>query len=154
MTEVLDPPSEEPRTSLASEQEAREVAEAARERLSGRAAVASTPRHITTLGTHTPVSVRARKGDLIVATFSGSAERGEFYYRIVPLEHSAVSLTNSSQVIMVSSSRWQSLSATQVFRADRDREVKLAIEFYKSDVSGVVKVFGSTLAATVVAADG
>ena len=31
MTEVLDPPREESRTPLASEQEAREVAEAARE---------------------------------------------------------------------------------------------------------------------------
>ena len=31
MTEVLDPPSEKPGTTLASEQEAREVAEAARE---------------------------------------------------------------------------------------------------------------------------
>ena len=32
MTEVLDPPSEKPGTTLASEQEAREVAEAAREK--------------------------------------------------------------------------------------------------------------------------
>jgi alkylation response protein AidB-like acyl-CoA dehydrogenase len=32
MTEVLDPPSQQPRTSLATEQEAREVAEAAREK--------------------------------------------------------------------------------------------------------------------------
>jgi len=123
-----------------------------RARTSPAAAVAAT-RNITSLGIHNQVSIKARRGDVIAASYSGSASSGEFYYKIVSPNNSAASISPESasiQVVQLSSEPWHSVSADQLFRATRDGEVKLAIEFSKSDVSGTVKVFGSTLLAYVV----
>jgi hypothetical protein len=123
-----------------------------RARTSPTASVAAV-RDITSLGVHNELTIQAKRGDLIAASYSGSARSSEFYYTLVSPNNSATAIApqgDATQVVQLASQPWRSISANQLFRATRDGEIKLAVEYSRSDVSGAVKVFGSILVAHVV----
>ena len=79
-----------------------------------------------------------------------------FYYRIIDVAGVATPLTKSAQVVVNSEYLWRSISACEVFRANTNRYLELAVEFYRNDLPGreQVEVAGSTLVAFKVASAG
>lgn len=119
-----------------------------------RAAFAATGTHISSLGRHTTIKLRVKKGDLIHASYTASAKNSEFYFRIVDVNSLAVPLTKSTQLVQNANQPWRPIATQEIFRADNDRELQLAVEFFKGDIGGNVTVYNSTLIALIVGADG
>ena len=115
-----------------------------------RLASAKTNGHIKKLGMHTELTLNVNKGEVIHAIYTGSARGSQFYYRIVDVSEVSKPMAGSIQVIMVPADSWRSITATESFVAKHTGTIQLAIEFFKSDVSGDVKVYGSTLVASII----
>jgi len=113
-----------------------------------RLASTTTKGHIEKLGKHTALNLEVNKGEVIHAIYTGSANGSQFYYRVVDMSGNSKPMAGSVQVIMVPANSWRSITVTETFVAKQSGTIKLAIEFYKVDVSGKVKVFGSTLVAS------
>ena len=123
------------------------AADAVNDLLTNRVAFSRTDGHITSLGMHSNVSLSVKKGDIVHATYTGTAEASDFYFRIVKTHGSATALLGSAQLIRNAEQRWQPIATQEIFRVDADGELQLSVEFFKSDITGKVKVFGSSLVA-------
>jgi len=106
--------------------------------------------HIKSLGKHNLIKMKVSEGDVLQATYTGSAIESQFYYHIVENTGIAKPTAGSIQVIQVPAGAWRSIAVTESFVAKKSGQIQLAVEFFKSDVSGAVHVFGSTLIATKV----
>lgn len=111
------------------------------------------PPWITKLGKNLSVTLPVTKGDIVQATFAGSAWRSNFYYRIV--EKSQLSVTEAplfAQIIQNQNDYWRSVVASRVFEVTRDGKLTLAVEFIGAELKDPkVKVAGARLIATKVA---
>lgn len=113
-------------------------------------AFSRTDGHITSLGKHSSVNLSVKKGDIVQANYTGTAENSEFYFKIVITQGNATTLLDSTQLVMNPNQRWQPIATQGLFLVNTDGELQLSIEFLKVDVSGTVKVFGSSLVAVKV----
>lgn len=112
--------------------------------------------HITTLGKHNKISIPVNAGDIVVATYTGSAMGSQFYYSIVDNNSPTweVRGMGSKQIVMKADNKfWESITTQGVFKAKRGGNLQLEVEFTKSDVTGAVKVFGSSLSAINIGPD-
>ena len=94
------------------------------------------------------------KGDIVHVTYTGTAKRSDFYFRIVTTSGSATSLIDSTQLVQNVDQPWQPIATQGIFRVEADGTLQLSIEFFKADISGKVWVYGSTLVAVIVGGNG
>jgi hypothetical protein len=106
---------------------------------------------ITTLGQHGLAKLKVRKGDIIEVILIGSAEKSEFYYKIVEATGNAKEIGRSDQVVMNAGNRWRSITSSGLFRAISGSTLQFKAQFDKGDISGRVKVSGLVIIAKVIA---
>ncbi len=107
-----------------------------------------TEKDVQELGNYAKVKLNVNAGDIIEVIMHGSAW-GQFYYDVICQPTTKVNTLASALGVFMSEGPWSSIASNGLFQATEDGSLEFSVNFFKSDVSGAIKVWKLHLVAKV-----